>query len=110
MLGRSVLDLSFALVLCLPGLVACPGEAQDPGTSGPGTPPPGPSGLLPGEFGGVPTTGIPTTDPSTSDEPGTTSTTTSTTTTGDEATTIAPDPEACGNNVLDPGETCDLGL
>ncbi|MBA3550527.1 MAG: hypothetical protein H0T76_28970 [Nannocystis sp.] len=60
----------------------------------------------------MPTTGSPSTglDPaSTADEPGTSSGSTSTSG-SEEATTVAPDPEACGNSVLDPGEQCDLGF
>ncbi len=62
-------------------------------------------------MGDVPTTSSPTTgvdSSSTTDEPGTTSTGSSTG--SDDSTTIAPDPEACGNKVLDPGEQCDLGF
>ena len=107
-----MLDRTLCAVLL--GLVACQSEASsltDTDPAGPGGPPPGPPGLLPGAVGDVPTTGSPTTglDPSSAaDEPGTSSTGSSTG--SDYATTVAPDPEACGNSVLDPGEQCDLGF
>ena len=106
------LDRTLCAVLL--GLAACQGEASSPQDSGPSDPPSGPPGLLPGALGDVPTTSSPTTSVDSSgavDEPGTSSGITSTSSTGgEEATTVAPDPEACGNNVLDPGEQCDLGF
>ena len=69
--------------------------------------------FLPGADGDMPTTSNPTTGPdpsSTAGEPGTSSTSSAGSTGNENATTIAPDPEACGNNVLDPGEQCDLGF
>ncbi len=108
-----MLDRTICAVLL--GLVACQGEVSSPQDTGPSGPPPGPPGLLPGAVGDVPTTSSPTTGVDSSgaaDEPGrsSTGTSTSSTTGGEEATTADPDPEACGNNVLDPGEQCDLGF
>ena len=104
--------LNWAGCAVLLALVACQSETsspQDTGPSGPGDPPSGPPSYLPGAVGDVPTTSSPTTGLDSSgaaDEPGTSSTSTG----GEAATTVAPDPEACGNNVLDPGEQCDLGF
>ncbi len=105
MLNRAVCAVLLALVACQTEV----SSPQDTGSSGPGAPPSGPPGLLPGA---VPTTSSPTTgldSSSTADKPGT-STGGSSSTSGEEATTVAPDPEACGNSVLDPGEQCDLGF